>query len=254
MGRRLILAAVAALATVGLSPVVRAQSDIPANVAAAVADPARPTADVARDPERKPAEMLAFAGVKPGDKVADLIPGGGYFTRLFSVAVGPTGAVYAFTPAEFAHFSKTPLPPSGSKPDPAHPNVTVLIAPVNSFAAPEPLDVVWTSQNYHDLHDSFAKPADLALVNAAIFKALKPGGVFIVLDHAAAPGSGLSATETLHRIDPAVVKAEVEAAGFQFAGETTVLRNPADDHSLLVFNPAIRGKTDQFVFKFRKPG
>lgn len=254
MARKSVVAAAAAFMLASSGAMALAASDIPANDAAAVADATRPAADTARDADRKPAEMLAFSGVKPGDKVVDLMPGGGYFTRLFSAAVGPTGKVYAFDPAEFAKFSKTPLPANGAPGDPARPNVTFLTAPANSFSTPEPVDVVWTAQNYHDLHDSFAKPADLALVNAAIFKALKPGGVYIVLDHAALPGSGLSATDTLHRIDPAAVRREVEAAGFKYVGESTVLRNPADPHTALVFNPAIKGKTDQFVFKFRKPG
>ncbi len=254
MARKSVVAAAAAFFLASSGAMALAASDIPAYDAAAVADASRPATDTARDADRKPAEMLAFTGVKPGDKVVDLIPGGGYFTRLFSAAVGPTGKVYAFVPAEFAKFSKTPLPANGAPGDPTRPNVTFLTAPANSFGTPEPVDVVWTAQNYHDLHDSFAKPADLAQVNAAIFKALKPGGVYIVLDHAAVAGSGLSATDTLHRIDPAVVRSEVEAAGFKYVGESTVLRNPADPHTALVFNPAIKGKTDQFVFKFRKPG
>jgi predicted methyltransferase len=112
---------------------------------------------------------------------------------------------------------------------------------------------VWTSQNYHDFHDSFFGPADLAVVNKAIFTALKPGGLYIVLDHVAAPGSGLRDTETLHRIDPAIVKKEVTAAGFEFVSEDDSLKNPADPHTAKVFDPSIRGKTDQFVYKFRKP-
>ena len=251
MGRQLIFAAIALFGASSLGLSAHAQPDIPANVAAAVADPTRPATDTARDADRRPAEMLTFAEVKPGETVVDLIPGKGYFTRLFAAAVGPTGTVYQFQPAEFA---KGTPPANGSQPDPARPNVTYLIGPVNGFATPQPADLVWTSQNYHDLHDSFAKPADLALVNAAIFKALKPGGLYIVLDHAALPGSGLSATETLHRIDPAAVRAEVEAAGFQFVGESDVLANPNDPHTANVFDPSIRGHTDQFVFKFRKPG
>ena len=254
MDRKLIFAAIAVLAVAGLNLAAQAQSDVPSYDAAAVADPGRPASETARDAERKPAEMLAFAGVKPGDKVVDLIPGGGYFTHLFSAAVGPTGVVYQFVPAEFAAFAKTAPPAVGSHPDPARPNVVYLSAPVNSLATPEPVDLVWTSQNYHDLHDSFAKPADLAQVNAAIFRALKPGGIYVVLDHAALPGSGLSATETLHRIDPATVRPEVEAAGFVYVGESDVLRNPNDPHTAKVFDPSIRGHTDQFVFKFRKPG
>ena len=256
MNRRTVGMMAAVMAVAGLAFVARAEPMIPANIAAAVADPSRPADDVSRDALRKPGAMLAFAQVAPGQRIGELIPGKGgegYFTRLFSAAVGPTGVVYAFTPAEFAHFSKTPLPPSGTHLDPARPNVVFETGPVNDFAMPQALDLVWTSQNYHDLHDSFAQPADLAKVNAAIFKALKPGGLYVVLDHAALPGSGLSATETLHRIDPAVVRAEVEAAGFKFDGESDVLHNPDDPHTAKVFDPSIRGKTDQFVFRFRKP-
>ena len=219
---------------------------------AAVADANRLKEDVQRDAERKPADMLAFAGVRPGDKVADLIPGKGYFTRLFADVVGPKGVVYAYVPSEFAKFSKSPLPANGAHPDPARPNIVFLTGPVNDFATPQKLDIVWTSQNYHDLKDSFAAPADTARVDKAVFAALKPGGVFIVLDHVALPGAA-DATETLHRIDPAIVRKEVEAAGFVFDGETDVLRNPADPHDIKVFDPSIRGHTDQFVYRFRKP-
>ncbi len=226
---------------------------VPAAITAAVADKTRPDTDTKRDADRKPAEVLAFIGVKPGDKVADVIPGGGYFTRLFSDVVGPKGAVYAFTPAEFAKFSKTPLPASGAHPDAARPNITFLTSPMNDFSAPEKLDLVWTSQNYHDLHDSFAAPSDLAVVNKQVFAALKPGGVYVVLDHSAVAGSGLSATDTLHRIDAATVRKEVEAAGFKFDGESKVLANPADPRTASVFDASIKGKTDQFIYKFRKP-
>jgi predicted methyltransferase len=219
---------------------------------AAVADANRAKEDVQRDAERKPADMLAFAGVKPGDKVADLIPGKGYFTRLFADVVGPKGVVYAYEPSEFAKFSKSPLPANGAHPDPARPNIVFLTGPVNAFTTPEKLDIVWTSQNYHDLKDSFAAPADTVLVNKAVFAALKPGGVYIVLDHVASPGVA-DATETLHRIDPAIVRKEVEAAGFVFDGETDVLRNPNDPHGVKVFAASIRGHTDQFVYRFRKP-
>jgi predicted methyltransferase len=127
------------------------------------------------------------------------------------------------------------------------------LAPANDFAAPAPLDLVWISDNYHDLHDPFLAPADLAKINAAVFKALKPGGIYLVLDHAAPAGSGLADTNTLHRIDEAVVKSEVEAAGFKLVGESDALRNPADDHTKAIFDPVLRGHTDQFILKFRKP-
>src|SRR5690606_27922322 len=117
---------------------------------------------------------------------------------------------------------------------------------------PEKADVIWTSQNYHDLHLPRMN-VDVAAVNRAVFAALKPGGLFVVVDHAAAPGSALETVGTLHRIDPAIVRREVEAAGFRFDGESQVLRNPSDDHAAKVFDPAIRGHTDQFVYRFRKP-
>lgn len=225
---------------------------VPAPIKAAIADPARPAEDVARDAQRKPAEMLIFAKVKPGAKVMDLIPGGGYFTRLFAKAVGQEGWVYAYQPSELDSFAKG-KPARILAVAKAYPNVSVIHASVNSVSAPELLDVVWTAQNYHDLKDAFFKPADTTQVNKAIFNALKPGGLYIVLDHAAAKGSAIRDTDTLHRIDEAVVKSEVVAAGFEYVGESKVLRNPADPKTANVFDKSIRGSTDQFVYKFRKP-
>lgn len=223
-------------------------------IAAAIADPARPDADRQQDANRKSLEVLIFTGVKPGDKVADFIPGGGYVTRLFSKIVGKNGHVYAVVPEElFAMKGDADKAVKAIAADPAYSNVTVLREPVNRFTAPEQLDLVWTSMNYHDLHDPFFGPADLAAVNKAVFKTLKPGGIYLVLDHAAAAGSGLRDTNTLHRIDPEAVKKEVLAAGFVLDAQSDVLRNPDDDHTAKVFDPAIRGKTDKFIFKFRKP-
>jgi len=230
-------------------------ASIPAYIKAAVADAKRPEADTKRDELRKPADMLAFAGVKPGMKIMDLMPGGGYFTRLFAEAAGPKGYVYAYMPDEMAkeetHDGAKPLPILAAAKDYA--NVSVARGPVNKITAPELLDLVWTSQNYHDLHDPFMGPADVAAVNKAIFDALKPGGIYVVLDHSAPKGSGLNDTNTLHRIDEASVKKEVEAAGFTFVGESNVLRNPNDPRTALVFDKSIRGHTDQFILKFRKP-
>jgi predicted methyltransferase len=226
---------------------------VPATIATAVSDSARPEADVMHDAERKPAQMLIFAGIKPGMKVMDMIPGGGYFTRLFAKAVGPTGWVYSYQPSEFDQFLKGK--PAGIIAVAAdYPNVSVIHAPINALVAPEKLDVVWTSQNYHDMHDPFFAPADTAIVNKQVYDALKPGGIYIVLDHSAPKDSGLSDTDTLHRIDEAVVKKEVEAAGFKLVGESNVLRNPDDPRTALVFDKSIRGHTDQFILKFRKPG
>lgn len=228
---------------------------IPKPIAAAVADPARPEADRNRDANRKPAECLAFAGIKPGQTVADLLPGGGYFTRLFSVAVGPKGHVYAVAPPKRPTAAADAPEPSAAvktiAADPHYSNVSVLVLRPADFALPAPVDMIWTSQNYHDLHN--AQNLDIAAFNKAVFNALKPGGVFVVLDHAAEAGSGARDTSTLHRIDPEAVKKEVLAAGFQFEGESPVLHNSEDPHTAPVFDPGIRGKTDQFILKFRKP-
>jgi len=225
-----------------------------AAVVAAVADKGRPEADTKRDAARKPAEMLEFAGIKPGQTVVDFLPGGGYFTRIFSKAVGPKGTVYAAYPPPRAPADPAKPPPTPAAQtiaaDPAYANVKPLQVAMATFAIPAKADVVWTSQNYHDLHN--VKGLDLAAFNKQIFDALKPGGVYVVLDHVADPKTA-DATSTVHRIDPAVVRREVEAAGFKFDGESDVLRNPADDHSKPVFDPAVRGHTDQFVYKFRKP-
>jgi predicted methyltransferase len=249
MTRNCLLAAVAA----ALLCTGAVAAPVPAYVTAAVKDAARPDTDTKKDADRKPAEMLAFTGIKPGMRVMDLIPGSGYFTRIFAKAVGLNGYVYAFQPVELDHFFKDGKQPPVVAVAAQYPNVSVVRGPVNKLVAPESLDVVWTSQNYHDLKDSFFAPADTALVNKAIFLALKPGGIYVVLDHAAEKGSGVRDTDTLHRIDEAVVKKEVLAAGFVLVGESNVLRNKADPRTVKVFDASIRGKTDQFILKFRKP-
>lgn len=226
----------------------------PAVISAAIADLARPDSDRQQDANRKPLEVLEFAGVKPGDRVADFIPGDGYVTRLFSKIVGQTGHVFAVVPEELFNMKEgADAAVKSIAADPAYSNVTVLRESVERFTAPEKLDMVWTSMNYHDLHDKFFGSADLVVLNKAIFNALKPGGIYLVLDHAAAAGSGLRDTETLHRIDPEAVKKEVLAAGFVLDAQSDVLHNPNDTHTAKIFDPAIRGKTDKFIFKFRKP-
>jgi len=137
--------------------------------------------------------------------------------------------------------------------DPHYSNVTLLMQPAAQLTTPAKVDVVWTSQNYHDYPDKFMGPTDPKLLNQAVFKVLKAGGVFVVVDHVAAAGSGMRDTDTLHRIDPQTVKEQVIASGFKFDAESEALRNPADNHTLKVFDPAIRGHTDQFIFRFRKP-
>jgi predicted methyltransferase len=227
----------------------------PAAISAALADPLRPADQVARDAMRKPADVIAFAGLKPGDRVGDFMPASGYFTRIFSRVVGQKGHVYAYVPSEEIR-NCSPGETAGGLAlahDPNYPNVNVSVGPVNSYAAPEALDMIWTAQNYHDLYDPFMGPADLVKFDAAAFRALKHGGVFLVIDHVAEAGSGTRDTNTLHRIDPAIIERDVEGAGFALIAESDLLRNPADTHMLRVFDPQIRGKTDQVVLKFVKP-
>lgn len=229
-----------------------ALAQVPANISAAVTSASRPAEDTARDAARHPAEVLAFAGVKPGDTVVDFIMGGGYFTRLLSGSVGPTGTVYAYQPAEFIKF-QAKYGESLKAVSASLPNAKPLDGSLITLDLPDNLDLVMTVQNYHDLHLKPFPTATAATVNAEVFKSLKPGGVFLIVDHAATAGSGISAADTLHRIDVEAVKAEVEAVGFKLEAESPLLRDAADPHTASVFDPSIRGKTDQFILKFRKP-
>ena len=214
-------------------------------LAAILADPGRPEADRARDADRKPAELIAFAKLRRGASVAELAPGGGYFTRLLSAFVGPKGHIYAVA----ARPSPALTEIAGS-----HPNVSIVAGRPGEIPVPAPVDMVWTTLNYHDFKNSKQGDTDAAtLFNRAAFKALKPGGIYLIVDHQAAPGAGASVTWTLHRIESVVVKREVESAGFRLDGESDLLRHAADDHSLGVVETGIRGKTDQFILRFRKP-
>jgi len=245
----MIRAAVSSLALI-LAATTAAQAAPPA-IDATIADTTRPAADRDRDAERKPAEMLAFAGVKPGMVVVDMLPGGGYFTRLFSDVVGPTGKVIAYVPDEM-YRPKSLEAVTAIAAEPAHANIQPEHNPALAPGPANIVDVVWTSQNYHDLHN--VSGLDVIAFNKVIYASMRPGGVYVVLDHSAPAGSGLSDTSTLHRIDEATVRKEVEAAGFVFDGESKVLANPADPRTTKVFDPSIRGHTDQFVLRFRKPG
>lgn len=236
MSLQSIVAAV--LAALVLAPVQTS----PAHLAAAVANPLRSAEDRAADAARKPAETMAFAGVEPGMRIAELLPGQGYYTRLLSKAVGPTGTVIVIPWREFATGASRAMAS-----DPRYGNIEMFEENLLGFRPKEPLDMVFTTQNYHD----FASP-QRAQVNQVLFRALKPGGIYFVLDHSGAPRSGY-ASLPLHRIDEALIKREVEAAGFRLEATSDILRNPADDRRTNVFAPAIRGKTDQFLMRFRKP-
>lgn len=242
MHAKLTGVAAAALLLAG-APLSAAPPPAPRGLAAAVASADRPEADKARDADRKPVEMLAFAGVRPGWKVIELAPGGGYFTRLLSAAVGERGYIYT---------NATRAAPAVQAYARTRPNVSVQLVTSGQVLAPEPVDLVWTTQNYHDFKNVSGGDA-AAATNTAAFAALKPGGIYLVSDHQGAAGTGATQTNTLHRIEDAAVIQEVEAAGFRLEARSPILRHEADDHTQKVFETGVRGKTDQFVLRFRKP-
>lgn len=259
--RHLLIAAVAVLALAACERTaqapappaveVTAQS---AHIVAALADTRRPQEDRDRDAARHAAETLAFAQIEPGDRVADIFPGSGYWTRMFAVAVGDGGRVYpTIRPDPAAGQYETPVLAVAAQ----YPNAVMARTPYDALAFPEPLDVVFTAQNYHDMAIAEYGLGDRAQTNATALAALKPGGLYVVIDHSAVDGSPVQTAggdAILHRIDQATVRREVEAAGFVFDGESDALRNPADNRTTSVFDPAIRGNTDQFMMRFRKPG
>ena len=227
----------------------------PSDIDKAVSDAARPATDVSRDAGRKPAALLAFAGIRPGMVVVDMLPGNGYFTRLFARAVGPKGRVYAYFGTQYDERLKR----QNHDPDQqftdlkqVYPNLGVIHGPLEEFVTPESVDLVWTSDNYHDMHTK-AYAMDPAKVNQKVFASLKHGGIYLVMDHRAVKGAGLAAAEALHRMDEDVAKQEIEAAGFKLVAESKVLTNPSDDDSKRVFEAGEHDHTDQFVLKFRKP-
>ncbi len=244
MKRALFIAIAAGLLASGGVALANHHEGAGAAIAASVADSRRPEADTARDPLRKPAEIVAFAGVHPGMTIAELAPGGGYYTRLLAAAVGPQGKVYALVPAFFASR------PGGMDAINAlaaeYGNVEVVVVQgYDALSLPQPVDLVWTTENYHDLANG-----NIAAVNGAALGVLKPGGIYFVEDHSA-PGTGLSATSTLHRIDPMAVVAQVTAAGFVLEAVSDAVANPADPHTA---NPReVEPTSDKFALRFRKP-
>ena len=207
--------------------------------------------------QSKLSELIRFARVDAGSTVIDVYPGDGDWTRLFSDIVGPKGRVYSFVPAEVAHFKNDPvgLMRTLAK-EPGRANVEVVSADLVAMPqATRPADVLWLHLFYHDLHTALmqAKGATAAEFNRAVYERLKSGGYYVIVDHATAAGLGMSNAESLHRIDPASVREEVEAAGFVLDAESTVLANKDDPHSSKVFDPSIKGETDRFAYRFVKP-
>jgi predicted methyltransferase len=218
----------------------------PAYIRRAVDSPERSAEQKQRDANRKPAELLILSGVKPGERVVEFASFGQYFTSLLSEVVGPQGMVYMFdlpyTEQRFGAASRAFVA--------THPNAKYQLVDYNTLELPQNLDIVFNVLYYHDLG---LNEVDTASLNARIYSSLKPGGIFFVVDHNAAPGSGRRDTKALHRIDPALVEQEVTAAGFELVTQSKLLANSGDDHTQTVFAPGIRGRTDQTIFKFRKP-
>ncbi|MBL4596857.1 MAG: class I SAM-dependent methyltransferase [Robiginitomaculum sp.] len=225
-------------------------SDQSAQIAAAIAAPDRSETQTARDEARKPADILAFSTIKPGDMVVDLGAGSGYFSRLLSGLVGDEGKVIAQnSPAVLELFGASITPAMESLLSDRD-NVVSLTAQLDELElADNSLDAASILMFYHD---AVWLPADRAKMNAGVFAALKPGGVFLVTDHHAIAGSGVDAVQSLHRIDAKVVRDDIIAAGFVLEAQSDVLRHPDDDRTLRVFDPTIRGKSDRFVYLFRK--
>ena len=207
--------------------------------------------------QSKLSELIRFARVGAGSTVIDVYPGDGDWTRLFSDVVGPEGRVYSFVPAEVAHFKNDPvgLMRTLAK-EPGRENVQAVSAELLAMPqVTQPADVLWLHLFYHDLHTPLiqARGATAAAFNRAVYERLKPGGFYVVIDHADGVGTGAGDAQSLHRIEPAAVRAEVEAAGFLLDEESAMLANKDDSHSVKVFDPSIKGKTDRFAYRFVRP-
>ncbi len=223
---------------------------LPSYVTQAVADPTRPKDDRAADAIRAPAETLAFAGAKPGMIVGELYPCGGYFSRLLGDVVGPKGKIYGLETTRW----KGCLPADRKMAaEPGRTNITLDGEAFGAFKLPQKVDLFWITQNYHDLHIKEYGAVDMAAFNRHVFASLKPGGVYFILDHQANPGTSEDAIAKLHRIEKVQIIHEVTAAGFKLVAEGEFLHRPGDDHTKPIFDPAIRGKTDQYALKFVKP-
>jgi predicted methyltransferase len=234
-----------ALAGAALAQTVVHEAKPTAAATAAVADAARPAGDKARDENRKPAEVVTIAGLKPGQTIIELGSGGGYYTRILAKTVGDKGKLYAIVGAQPPGAAERMKPLAD-----AYPNIQIVTDDMTKMAnVPTKADMVWTTENYHDFHNRL----DMAAFNKAMFDALKPGGIFLVEDHAAAPGAGATVTGTLHRIEPVTVQQEVTAAGFKLVRTSDILANPADNHTGQNAEASIRGHTDRFIMVFQKP-
>lgn len=232
------------------APLLAASPKISPTIAAAVADANRPKDQRDVDALRKPAETLAFSGVRPGMTVGEFYPGGGYFTRMISDVVGPTGHVYG---VENDRWKDAVAADKALLAEGKWKNVSMDVKPFGTVGFPKPLDLAWVTQNYHDLKIAKYGVVDTLAFDRAVYKALKPGGIFFILDHQGAPGLTDSQIEHLHRINRDQVVKEVTSAGFRLADEGNFLRRSTDDYSKPIFDKSVQGHTDQYVLKFVKP-
>ena len=228
----------------------------PAIYAAAVANPSRLEGDYARDAGRKPAEVMEFFGFAPGMTVLDMFSGGGYYAELLSHVVGPQGAIVAQSNLTYLDFVGDEF--AARHADDRLPNVEVLMAENNELdLAANRFDMIMMALAYHDIYwvapEQGWLEIDVPKLHAEFIQSLKPGGILAIVDHYAAPGSPRESGGTVHRIDPDIVIAELESAGFVMQDTSDILRNPEDDYSKGVFDPSVRGSTDRFVLLFRKP-
>ncbi|WP_395377015.1 class I SAM-dependent methyltransferase [Marinicella sp. W31] len=218
---------------------------------AAVNDDTRIETDRIRDSGRKPVEILDFSGIKPGDKIVEIAPGSGYYTAILSRLVGDQGVIYGIDPARI--FEVFPVARDGFKKymqaDPRN-NVEYSAQNLDAIKIPNGLDQVWMILYYHD---TIWTNENRMAMNKAFFDALKPGGIYLVVDHHALPGADDSVTQNLHRMDASIAKSDIEAAGFVLDAESPILANPQDPKNDSVFKPERRGKTDRFVWRFIKP-
>jgi len=240
---------------IAATPIAAAQA-VPADTAAAVSAPGRPAEATALDAGRHPAEVLRFMGLKRGDRALDLYSASGYYAEIIGRAVGPTGSVLGWTPTNFmddeARQAQAAVHTRAA-------NVSFISTPADAFALPAgAFDFAMINLNYHDTYYDNARVhyhVDPQAFLATLFASMKPGGTVAVIDHVANPGGDTRAVvQAMHRIDPATIRADFERAGFVFAGESNLLRNPQDDHSKQVFDASIRGHTDRAVMRFRRPG
>ncbi len=239
-----------ALAAVVLTAAVPSQSFAQTDLNSVLSSQTRPQADRDQDARRHPAEFIKFLGIKSGDHVADLLTGGGYWTRILVPLVGPSGKVYAGNNPFFARFYTDAF--NALLAEPAFKGVVRIDGPVDKLALPGDgsLDAVIMVMAYHDI---FLTDENRGALNKKVLAALKPGGVYGIIDHEAGAGAGATKIQALHRIEKKVVVDEIQAAGFKLAGQAGFLANPADDHSAKIFDPSVSGKTDRFVLRFEKP-